>query len=184
MAELRPILEVLRRTVNEIDERLTAENQIGVTIAARTTRIIRNVLIMLGILALINLYLIQDLAQGMLSMTRNMDSMYGNFALVSRDMQTITQAVVGMNERVRSLPVMKEDMVLMSQDMASMNRDVQLMDQSLAGMDQDVAAITNGVTDMAWRFDQLTQTIQGMGYNVNQMSQPVRTLDPFGMLGR
>ncbi|MBP6583228.1 MAG: hypothetical protein KA204_07160, partial [Chromatiaceae bacterium] len=149
----------------------------------RTARIIRGVLLLLAILAVINLYLIQDLARAMLDMTGTMDRMQQHFAAVDRDMGTITQSVLGMNEQVRSLPPMKNYLVLMNQDMANMNRDVLFMDQNLATMDQHVATITNGVGEMAGRFELLNQTTQGMGYNVNQMSQPVRTLDPFGFMG-
>ena len=177
------IIDVFHRAVTEVDNRMTEENHIGTRIAGRTARIIRGVLLLLAILAVINLYLIQDLARAMLDMTGTMDRMQQHFAAVDRDMGTITQSVLGMNEQVRSLPPMKDYLVLMNQDMANMNQDVHLMDQNLATMDQHVATITNGVGEMAGRFELLNQTTQGMGYNVNQMSQPVRTLDPFGFMG-
>ena len=178
------IIEVFHRAVTEVDNRMTEENRIGTGIARRTLRIIRGVLLLLAILAVINLYMIQDLAQAMLDMISTMDRMQQHFAAVDRDMRTITQSVLGMNEQVRSLPPMKDYLVLMNQDMANMNHDVRFMDQNLANMDQHVATITNGVGEMAGRFELLNQTTQGMGYNVNQMSQPVRTLDPFGFMGR
>ena len=178
------IIEVFHRAVTEVDNRMTEENRIGTRIARRTLRIIRGVLLLLAILAVINLYMIQDLAQAMLDMISTMDRMQQHFAAVDRDMRTITQSVLGMNEQVRSLPPMKDYLVLMNQDMANMNHDVRFMDQNLANMDQHVATITNGVGEMAGRFELLNQTTQGMGYNVNQMSQPVRTLDPFGFMGR
>ena len=178
------IIDVFHRAVTEVDNRMTEENNIGTRIAGRTARIIRGVLLLLAILAVINLYLIQDLARAMLDMTGTMDRMQQHFAAVDRDMGTITQSVLGMNELVRSLPPMKDYLVLMNQDMANMNRDVLFMDQNLATMDQHVATITNGVGEMAGRFELLNQTTRGMGYNVNQMSQPVRTLDPFGFMGR
>ncbi|MCC7277382.1 MAG: hypothetical protein IT487_03575 [Chromatiaceae bacterium] len=177
------IIEVFHRAVTEVDDRMTEENRIGTGIARRTVRIIRGVLLLLAILAVINLYLIQDLARAMLDMTGTMDRMQRHFATVDRDMGTITQSVLGMNEQVRSLPPMKDYLVLMNQDMTHMNQDVRFMDQNLATMDQHVATITNGVGEMAGRFELLNQTTQGMGYNVNQMSQPVRTLDPFGFMG-
>lgn len=178
------IIDVFHRAVTEVDNRMTEENNIGTRIARRTARIIRGVLLLLAILAVINLYLIQDLARAMLDMTGTMDRMQQHFAAVDRDMGTITQSVLGMNELVRSLPPMKDYLVLMNQDMANMNHDVLFMDQNLATMDQHVATITNGIGEMAGRFELLNQTTQGMGYNVNQMSQPVRTLDPFGFMGR
>lgn len=178
------IIDVFHRAVTEVDNRMTEENNIGTRIAGRTARIIRGVLLLLAILAVINLYLIQDLARAMLDMTGTMDRMQQHFAAVDRDMGTITQSVLGMNELVRSLPPMKDYLVLMNQDMANMNHDVLFMDQNLATMDQHVATITNGIGEMAGRFELLNQTTQGMGYNVNQMSQPVRTLDPFGFMGR
>ena len=178
------IIDVFHRAVTEVDNRMTEENNIGTRIAGRTARIIRGVLLLLAILAVINLYLIQDLARAMLDMTGTMDRMQQHFAAVDRDMGTITQSVLGMNELVRSLPPMKDYLVLMNQDMANMNQDVLFMDQNLATMDQHVATLTNGIGEMAGRFELLNQTTQGMGYNVNQMSQPVRTLDPFGFMGR
>lgn len=184
MTDTRTLTDVLHRAVSEADARMTEENRIGTRIAARTQRIIRAVVLLLVIAAVINLYLIQDLARGMLSMTANMESMYDNFSRVSRDMHAVTAAVVTMNDQVHSLPHLREDMVFINQDMTRITQYVQTMDGDLAAMDQHVATITNGVSEMAWRFDQLIQTTQGMGYNVNQMSQPVRTLDPFGVMGR
>ncbi len=184
MSDARTLTDVLHRAVSTADARMTEENQIGQRIAARTQGIIRGVVLLLVIAAAINLYLIQDLAQGMRSMTANMESMYDHFSSVSGDMHHITAAVTAMNVQVRSLPGMREDMVLISQDMTLINQDIQTIDGDLAAMDQHVATITNGVGEMAWRFDQLIHTTRGMGYNVNQMSQPVRTLDPFGIMGR
>jgi len=178
------IIEVFHRTVTQVDNQMSEENRIGTVIARRTVRIIRGILLLLAILAVINLYLIKDLSQAMLDMTSTMDQMHHHFASVDRDMRTITQSVLNMNEQVRSLPPMKDDLVLMNQDMTRMRHDVNFMDQSLGTMDQHVATITNGVGEMAVRFELLNQTTLGMGYNVNQMTQPVRTLDPFGFLGR
>ncbi len=178
------IIEVFHRTVTQVDNQMSEENRIGTVIARRTVRIIRGILLLLAILAVINLYLIKDLSQAMLDMTSTMDQMHHHFASVDRDMRTITQSVLNMNEQVRSLPPMKDDLVLMNQDMTRMRHDVNFMDQSLGTMDQHVATITNGVGEMAGRFELLNQTTLGMGYNVNQMTQPVRTLDPFGFLGR
>lgn len=177
------IIEVFHRTVTQVDNQMSEENRIGTVIARRTVRIIRGILLLLAILAVINLYLIKDLSQAMLDMTSTMDQMHHHFASVDRDMRTITQSVLNMNEQVRSLPPMKDDLVLMNQDMTRMRHDVNFMDQSLGTMDQHVATITNGVGEMAGRFELLNQTTLGMGYNVNQMTQPVRTLDPFGFLG-
>ncbi|HNB23089.1 MAG TPA: hypothetical protein PKZ32_11740, partial [Candidatus Melainabacteria bacterium] len=55
-----------------------------------------------------------------------------------------TGSVTQMNANVRSLPFMKERMVIMSRDMAIMNGNVKSMDQDVAAMDQNVAVITAG----------------------------------------
>lgn len=184
MTDTRALIEVLHRTVTDVDAQMTEENRIGIRIAGRTQWIIRAVFLILIVASVINLYLIQDLARGMLSMTASMESMYDNFSRVSKDMRAITAAVVTMNERVRSLPPMREDLVLINRDMVGIGQDMRTMDGDMAGMNQHVANITNGVNEMAWRFDQLILTTQGMGHTVNQMSQPVRTLDPLGIMGR
>lgn len=184
MATEAEMIQYFHARVTELDAKMNEENRIGVRIAARTTRIIKGVLLLLAVVAAIVLYLICDLALDMITMTENMVSMYEHFSDVSRDMQTITGAVTTMNTHVRSLPNMKERMQLMSRDMATMNASVQSMDRDVAAMDQNVALINGGVAEMAGRFDLLTRATQGMGYNVNQMSQPVQSLDPFGFFGR
>lgn len=178
------MIDFFHRTVTEVDARMAEENRIGVRIAQRTTRIIRGVLFLLACVAAVVLYLIQDLAQDMRTMTQNMVGMYEHFAEVSQDMNGITASVTQMNVNVRSLPPMKERMVLMSQDMDRMNQNVQSMERDVAAMDHNVAVINGGVSEMAGRFELLTRTTQGMGYNVNQMSQPVTSMDPFGFFGR
>ena len=184
MSDTRNLIEVLHQAVTAADARMTEENQIGLRIAGRTQWIIRGVVLLLVIAAAINFYLIQDLASGMHSMTASMESMHGDVSRVNADMHQITAAVTVMTDQVRSLPPMREDLVFMSQDMTRIAQTVQTIDGDMAGMDQHVATITNGIGTMAWRFDQLIQTTRGMGHSVNQMSQPVRTLDPFGVMGR
>ncbi len=184
MTTEQQMIDLFHRAISDLDAQMVEENRIGLTISRRTNRIIRGVLILLAVVALLVLYLINDLTQNMITMTHNMVSMYEHFGDVSRDMDTITGSVTQMNANVRSLPFMKERMVIMSRDMAIMNGNVKSMDQDVAAMDQNVAVITAGVGEMAGRFDLLTRSTQGMGYNVNQMSQPVRSLDPFGFFGR
>lgn len=184
MTTTHDMIDFFHRTVSDLDARMAEENRIGARIARRTTRIIRGVLFLLAIVAAVVLYLIQDLAQDMRAMTQNMVGMYEHFADVSRDMKTITGSVTQMNVNVRSLPPMKERMVLMGRDMDRMNQNVQSMERDVTVMDQNLAIINGGVGEMAGRFELLTRTTQGMGYNVNQMSQPVTTMDPFGFFGR
>jgi uncharacterized protein YoxC len=184
MATETELIQYFHAQITEVDGRMSEERRIGGRIAARTNRIIHGVLWLLVVVAVVVLYLIRDLSMDMVMMTQNMESMYGHFAGVSRDMRTITGSVTSMNGHVRSLPNMKQRMVLMSQDMASMNQSVQGMHRDVSAMDQNVTVINGGVNEMANRFDQLTRATQGMGYNVNQMSQPVRSFNPLGFFGR
>lgn len=184
MATHRDMIDYFHSQISELDARMGEEHRIGSRIAARTNRLIHGVLLLLLLVAGIVLYLIQDLSMDMLMMTRNMESMYTHFSEVSQDMRTITDSVTSMNGHVRSLPNMKERMVLMGQDMASMNQSVGSMHRDVAAMDQNVAFINGGVGEMAARFNLLTRATQGLGYNVNQMSQPARSFNPFGIFGR
>jgi methyl-accepting chemotaxis protein len=178
------IIDYFHAQVAAVNARMEEENQIGITIARRTNRIIKGILVLLTVVAVLVLFMINNLSDRMVAMTHNMVSMYENFGRVSNSMGVITGSVTRMNNHVRSLPDMKDRMILMRHDMQAMDQSVQSMHQDLGVMDQNLTIIAGGVGEMAGRFDLLTRTTQGMGHNVNQMSQPVRTLDPFGFFGR
>jgi len=139
----------------------------------RTTRIIKTVFILIGLMLLINTYYIYDFGEGIVLMVSSMNEMYVHFANMGNQMQGITQAVEKMTSHVEVLPSMAESMNSMNQTVVEMNSNVQLMQGEVNYMAKDVDSINNNMTDMSYQFDELNYNMYNIGDSVHEISRTI-----------
>jgi methyl-accepting chemotaxis protein len=108
-----------------------------------------------------------------------MEDMYNRFAVMSHDMDGMTKAVTAMEQHTQGIPVIAASMQNMNANVGQMQADVGRMSANVSQMDDNMTVINGGVLQMANRFEHLSATVHGMGYNVNQMSEPVRSTMPW-----
>jgi len=139
----------------------------------RTTRIIKTVFILIGLMLLINTYYIYDFGEGIVLMVSSMNEMYAHFANMGNQVQGITQAVEKMTSHIEVLPSMVESMNSMNQTVVEMNSNVQLMQGEVNYMAKDVDSINNNMTDMSYRFEELNYNMDNIGDSVHEMSRTI-----------
>lgn len=166
---------------NQFAERMDKTKSYGDQIAAKTVRIIRLALVTFGVVALINLAILAFFTDRMQSVVTNMVDMYTRFGDMSKDMAIITHSVTNMEANIRGIPEITTSMSTLTGNVGLMQKDVGSMTSNILEMDQNMTVISGGVNQMADRFGHLTSTVHGMRYNVNQMSQPIRSSSPWFM---
>lgn len=171
----RETLLEIHRTIDQIETQMDNFNQTGIKIARHTQIIIRTVIgILLGVV-LLNFLMLYGFMGEMHKVVTNMVDMYTRFGTMSQDMHQMTGAVINMEQNIRGIPTISNSMNNMNTQVGGMKNNVNTMTNKIIGIDQNMTIIGSGVYDMANRFDHLSFTVHNMGYNVNQMSGPIRS---------
>jgi uncharacterized protein YoxC len=167
-AQTDRIIEILRGTETDLTRRLRDQKK-----ASRRAVAPRVFCVLIGILALANLYFVNQLMMETRAIIANLNEMYGHFATVSGRMSEIRDDMALMEQEVRLMPVLHEQMEALAMKVAQMNEDVGAMTGNLVEMQQRVGGMTASVSDMSVRFRALNQKVGQMGLDVDQMARPV-----------
>jgi methyl-accepting chemotaxis protein len=127
----------------------------------------------MGLLALANLYFVNDLTEEVKVMIRAMDDMTGHFADVSRRMASMTDTVDAMNDTVRMMPIVAAQIGEISDHVETMRGDVVRMQQITVAVDGRIDTLNGSMLDMAGRFRRVNRSVGAMGQDVEQMARPV-----------
>lgn len=171
----RETLLEIHHTVDQIETQMDSFNQMGIKIAHRTQIIIRTVIGILLCVVLLNFIMLYGFMGEMHKVVDNMIDMYTRFGTMSKDMRQMTSSVTNMEQNIRGIPTISNSMNNMNAQVSGMKNNVNTMTNKIVGIDQNMTIIGGGVYDMANRFDHLSFTVHSMGYNVNQMSGPIRS---------
>lgn len=157
-------------SVQELEKRVV---QGGLTIAqerAKANAVIRVVLVLLACLALLNLHFMHVMTQEFRTMIKDMVSMHEYFGRVAERMHDMTGYVANMEEDIKLMPVINEQMTGMNRDVSGMQASLAGMTANVTAMDQHVGSINQGVGSMAQHFRTLNTNVGNIQQNVNQMS--------------
>lgn len=161
--------EVLENLEADLD---TAGETIGEHVRGAEL-VIRILGAVMGILAVANLYFVNDLTQEVKIMIAAMNEMTTHFADVSRRMDTMTATVESMTITVGMMPIIADQIEEMSVHVESMQGDVGRMRGVTVAIDAHIDALDQDTRDMAGRFRSLNRTVHIMGLGVDQMARPV-----------
>ncbi|RKT43839.1 hypothetical protein [Thiocapsa rosea] len=167
-AQTDRINEILKGTEADLTRRIRDQKKAG-----RKAIAPRVFFVLIGILALANLYFVNQLTMEIRAIISNLNEMYGHFATVSGRMSEIRGDMTRMEQEIRLMPVLREQMETLAVKVERMNRDVGEMTESMGEMDGRVGTINASVSDMALRFRGLNQKVGQMGLDVDQMARPV-----------
>jgi methyl-accepting chemotaxis protein len=162
------ILEVLSNAESDIRSRSRENTDTG-----RRSLLPRILFALIGCLGLANLYFVNTLTQDIKTIILSMNEMYEHFGHVSARMNDMRDYVSAMEDDIRFMPIIWEQMDKLSVNISSMRSDVTGMRSSVTSMDQRVGSVNASVFDMALRFRELNGNVGQMGVDVNQMSRPV-----------
>lgn len=138
-----------------------------------TELLIRILAAIMGVVALANLYFVNDLTQEIRVMIGSMNEMTGHFADVSRRMDRLSSTVASMTLTVGMMPIMADQLDEISGHVESMGRDVTRMAGSTATIDERIRVLNRDTLDMAGRFRSVNEIVRNMGIDVDQMARPM-----------
>lgn len=127
----------------------------------------------MGVVALANLYFINDLTMEVRQSILGLQEMTGHFGEVSERMDTLTRTVESMDRQVALMPVMRDQIDEIALHVRRMESDVDGMRVSTSSMDIRLDGLNAGIFDMSRRFHGLNRSVGAMGADVNQMSRPL-----------
>ncbi len=139
----------------------------------RASRLIHSLYLVIGSMALINLYFVGDLAQEVQVIIRSMNKMYTQFGQMSERMHGMRYHVSGMGEQMALMPVMVEQMGSISGQMSQMEQEVTLMRGALIEIGDRVHSIGGDIGVMDRLFYEVNGKVFRMRHNVGQMSRMV-----------
>lgn len=169
----RARIERMNETLHRLEQRLADSKQAAAERARGFILVVRIAAALTALLALSNLYFINDLTQEVRVMIGRMEQMTNHFDQVADRMQAMRLAVDGMQDNVRLMPVMDAQMREIATHVGSMRDSVGRMKGSTAAIDERVARMNLSVGDMAARFHGLNRSVGGISGDVNQMALPV-----------
>jgi methyl-accepting chemotaxis protein len=167
--QVERLLRSLRRLESDLVERSAQASQRSRGVAT----LVRALAIVMGALALANLYFVNDLTQEVRAAIANMDEMTDYFGRVAASMSAIRKTVSTMQDHVRVMPVVAAQTREIAGRMDSMRDSVTGLNGTTATLKHRMDVMNLTVVDMAHRFRSLNQSVGLMGRDVNQMSRPV-----------
>ena len=173
MSTKSELFEKFTHDLAEMEDELKVICKNSERIYNRTTRVIRTVFTVIGLLVVVNLYFIYDFGRDVLSMIGYMNDMYQHFGRVTENVDYMTKDVVKMGANIELMPEIANKMQSMNQHVGSMASNVEHMQGNVSAMNQDVSSINDDMTSMSYRFNQVNQTVGNMSYNVREMSDTI-----------
>jgi len=141
--------------------------------ARPTVVFVRALLLIMGTLALANIYFVNEVVQEVAVTVRNLNEMYHHFARTSERVSDVNGYVTAIGENVKTVPVIEDQLVAMGDRVESMRKSVKQNTDYLVLTDQHMGVMRNSVRDMAVRFRALNNNVRYMGQDVYQMSKPL-----------
>ncbi|MBK5930031.1 hypothetical protein [Halochromatium salexigens] len=134
---------------------------------------VRIVIGLVALLALSNLYFVNDLTDEVRLVITRMQEMNQLFTRVSERMDQMSVEVNAIERNVFLMPVISEQMREMASHVQVIEQSVASMAQATGRLDNSVAVINTSVHEMAVRFHGLNQRVGAMGADVDQMARPL-----------
>lgn len=169
----RARIERLNETLTQLEQMLGQSEHAAEKRVRGFVSIARIAAALTAVLALANLYFINDLTQEIHAVIARMEQMNSHFDQVADRMNAMRVQVEGMEENVRLMPVMDAQMREIASHVASMRGNVEQMRGITDSTARRIGRMNVSVTDMAARFHHLNASIGAIGGDVNQMALPV-----------
>ncbi|MCU0835246.1 MAG: hypothetical protein MUC77_12575 [Chromatiaceae bacterium] len=141
--------------------------------ARGSAALVRALVLIMGVLALANLWFVYDLTQEIRQVIAGMDEMRGHFGRVSARMADIQARTAAMEQDVGLMPVVGAQMQQIGGDLDHMRAAVASMRGTTGAMDVRMDDLNRDLADMTVRFRSLNRSVGAMGADVDQMARPV-----------
>lgn len=148
-------------------------DRISRKISAKTSRMIRVVLMFLTVISVYLMFLTYSMSQDLSSMIDSLDEMYVEFGSMSTEMRQITSHVKNMGANVHGMPAIAENMQLLNGDVGNMQVSLEGVSRDMQAVDANVGYIGTGTSEMSYRFANVQRTVNVMEHDIHNMLRPM-----------
>jgi len=106
-----------------------------------------------------------------------LDTMRVQFSSMSADMRQMRTVIGAMDRDLATFPVVVSELDTMRTTVAKMNANLATMSGSMTSVENKMRVITTDVANMNQSFRHLEPALVGIGANVNQASEPMKTFN-------
>jgi uncharacterized protein YoxC len=159
------LAQIVAAAMRDFRVGMEAQQQLAVRIGARTSQVIRYGMLGLSVFGCLIFFLVYVLMKDMREVVTTMREMSGYMASIEAETAHLSKRVGGIHDNMRVMT-------------ATMNTHVGEIARAVSGMNGSVAAMQADIRHLNGQIGMLNQTVGGMGYNVNQMSKPMKMM-PF-----
>lgn len=169
----RDRIEALTGLLADLDRDLSGGDAVTGRRRRGVTIWVRIVIILVALLAVSNLYFVNDLTDEVRIVITRVQEMNELFTRVSGRMDEMTEEVASIEHNVLLMPVIADQMREMATHVVAMEHSVAYMDRATDSLDTAIEAIDGNVRDMSMRFRGLNLSVGAMGVDVDQMARPI-----------
>jgi len=171
-----------RRAIVEVMARLGKETQLHLDERHRHFRITDAVIIIVSLLlvvvAIFNVYYVRELYTDMDGIVNNMDSMYGNLAVVDEDMVEISRSVEKFDTHLQHMQSIHENITNLAGTLPKVRINMGIIKQDMGLIGHDMGLLGNSMGTIDQRIHHMRQNMSVMRENMRQMANPMGALNP------
>lgn len=169
----RDRIEALTGLLADLDRDLTRSDAATGRRRRGVTIWVRLLVVLVAVLALSNLYFVNDLTDEVRLVITRIQEMQELFTRVSGRMDEMSAEVASIEHNVLLMPVIADQMHEMADHVIAMEQSVSYMDRATENLDGAIESIDGNVREMSMRFRGLNLSVGAMGADVDQMARPL-----------
>jgi len=163
----------IARVLDKIEADFVERDEAFSQTAKAKELLVRGLIFLTVLVALINIYFVNNLREEVSAMTTAMVEMNSHFGSVSVRMDNLTITVHDLGKRVRMLPIVADQMNEIADLVQNLDGDVHQIEGVISTTGQRIGAMGLDMQDMSMRFRKLNDIVAGMGRDVDHMARPV-----------
>ncbi|PCI40518.1 MAG: hypothetical protein COB46_06705 [Rhodospirillaceae bacterium] len=171
--------EEVRKAVADFKKGMELRGELNLRVARRVTSILRAGMFSFGIIAVILVGMLIAFTSRVSDMIVVLDTMRVQFSAMSSDMQQMNQIVDRMDKNMQSFPVISAELGTMRLNVSTMNTHLKSMSEKVKRVEYTMRGITTNVGHMNQSFRKLEPSVRGLGGNINNAAEPMKTFNSF-----
>ena len=145
----------------------------------RTNLLVKIVTFFLLVVGVFNVLYVWEFYIRMHEMVNTITDLSADVAAVSGNMIHLSETMAKFDSHMNQMPTISRSAFSMSEQMPQLNQSIGEMVVTMGGVNQEMTAMSYDTAVINQRFDNITKGIDVMGSNVNEISGPMGSMNPF-----
>lgn len=171
--------ELLKDAIVLFKQAMLNRTEMNIRVARRVTYTVRGITFGVGIFLFVIFFLLNALSEHNQDLIHTVDTMNVNMASITVDMGQMSQILSNMDKNVASMQNIANEVDNMQGNVSVLNESVAGLTGSMSSIDRSMGALTQDITQMTQTFAKMEYVVLGIGKNVEQMANPIKTWGSF-----